>query len=160
MKVNLSTPTALYKANQELTLHLGQLMQHSQARWAEFLQAQARAAMTPFAVTSKVQPMTALMSGEWPADAFWTSLQGSTQQWQATMEAALENQTAFTDELREAISTWQQECSDALQGASGSMPLSASLKSMMEMFAPKSDAPAEKGPAPKKRPATGKASRK
>lgn len=160
MTINLSTPTALYKANQELSMHLGRLMQQSQARWSGFLQKQAQAAMAPFSVTGNVQPMNALMSGEWPADAFWTSMQGSTQQWQATMEAALENQTAFTDELREAMSTWQRECSEALEGTSGSMPLSASLKSMMEMFAPKTDPEAAKDPASPKRPAAGKAKRK
>lgn len=154
MTIKPSMPTALYKANPNLTLHLGRLMQNSQARWAGFLQQQAQAAITPFAVTRNVQPLTALRRGEWPANGFWTRQQGSTRPWQATMATALENPAAFADVPREAISTWQRECSAALQTAPDGMPLGASLNAMTDLSAARSDAPAARHPASAQGPRT------
>lgn len=163
MTVNSKTPIALYKANLELVLRIGALLQENRRRWA-----QLGAAGTSEAIErTMAQAERVLTSNDWtslsalPGDDFWKSLRDDGGPLQGTTEAAVGNQAAFAQGLKEAFEAWQQQSADALGGAGMELPGHAMAGFMKSFTTSKArSAPAPKSPADVPRKAGPKAKAK
>lgn len=150
MAFDTKTPMALYKANLELVLRLGTLLQENRRRWTKL-----GVASTDDAIQKTLaQTERMLTSNDWsslaalPGEAFWKGLQSDAGPVQGAVDAAVSNQTAFAQGLQEAFAAWQQQCADALQGAQGKLPTSATFEEFLKTFSPKPAVPAAKAKAP------------
>ena len=120
MPLNAKTPLALYKANLELVLRLGALLQENRRRWTQLGASNTREAIErTMAETERV-----LTANDWtslasmPGEEFWKSLREDTAPLQASVETAVGNQAAFAEGLEQAFEAWRQQSADAI-GASG-----------------------------------------
>src|SRR5690606_9692877 len=118
MNVNSKTPMALYKANLELVLRIGTLLQENRQRWM-----QAGAAGTSEAVQRTLaETERMLTTNDWNALAkilgadFWNSLATGAAPLQGTVETAVRSQTEFAEGLKQAFAEWQQQSAEALGG--------------------------------------------
>lgn len=153
MTANSNTPMALYKANLELVLRIGALLQENRRRWA-----QLGAAGTSEAIERTLaQAERVLTANDWrslsaiPGEDFWKSIRDDDAPVQGSVEAAVGHQAAFAQGLKEAFEAWQQQSADALGGSGMELP-GVSLAGFMKFFTP-SQAPARA--APKASPARG-----
>ncbi|MGB0135317.1 hypothetical protein [Dokdonella sp.] len=169
MAIDTKTPLALYKANLELVLRLGTLLQENRKRWNQLGASSTSAAIErTLAETERM-----LTSNDWtslsaiPSDDFWRSIREGSGPVQGTAQAAVSNQAAFAEGLREAFEAWQQQSVDAL-GGSGFLPGKFDIAGMMAMFrgphasvaSKEKPASATKSKAKKKPAAKPKAARK
>ncbi len=145
MTTNSKTPMALYKANLELVLRIGALLQENRRRWA-----QLGAAGTSDAIERTLaQAERVLTSNDWtslsaiPGEDFWKSIRDDNAPVQGTVEAAVGSQAAFAQGLKEAFEAWQQQSADALGG--GMALPGAKFADFMNFFTP-SQAPARSAP--------------
>ncbi len=156
MSADTKTPLALYKANLELVMRLGALLQENRRNWTRLGLSHADEALT----RTLSQTERLLTSNDWtslaalPGDAFWKSLQAEASQTQGTVGAAVANQSSFMTGMQEAFAAWQQQCADAMQGAA-KLPTGASFEEFVKAFRTAGGQPAE---APQ--PAPNKTSRK
>ncbi|HMM65490.1 MAG TPA: hypothetical protein PKC03_00990 [Dokdonella sp.] len=136
MTANSKTPMALYKANLELVLRIGALLQENRRRWA-----QLGAAGTSDAIERTLaQAERVLTSNDWsslsaiPGEDFWKSIRDDNAPVQGTVEAAIGSQAAFAQGLKEAFEAWQQQSADALGG--GMALPAANFADFMKSFTP------------------------
>lgn len=126
MAIDTKTPLALYKANLELVMRLGALLQESRLRWTRFGVASADEAIErTLGETGRL-----LTSNDWqslaslPGEAFWKAMQGEPGPMHGAIETAVNNQAAFAQGLQEAFGAWQQQCSELIRDAGGKLPVS------------------------------------
>lgn len=124
MPMNAKTPLALYKANLELVLRLGALLQENRRRWTQLGASNTREAIDrTMAETERV-----LTTNDWtslasmPGEEFWKSLREDTAPLQASVENAVGNQAAFAQGLQEAFEAWRQQSVDALGSTGMELP--------------------------------------
>lgn len=124
MTLNAKTPLALYKANLELVLRLGALLQENRRRWTQLGASSTREAIErTMAETERV-----LTSNDWtalaamPGEEFWKSLREDAAPLQASVENAVGNQAAFAQGLQEAFEAWRQQSVDALGSTGMELP--------------------------------------
>ena len=121
MAIDTKTPLALYKANLELVLRLGALLQENRLRWTRFGVASADEAIE----RTLNETGRLLTSNDWqslanlPGETFWKAVQGEPGPMQGAIETAVNNQTAFAQGLQEAFGSWQQQCSELIRDAGG-----------------------------------------
>lgn len=118
MNVNSKTPMALYKANLELVLRIGALLQENRQRWM-----QSGATGTNEAIQRTLaETERMLTTSDWtalsamPGEEFWKSLRGGAGPLQGTIESAARSQAEFAEGLKQAFAEWQQQSADALGG--------------------------------------------
>jgi hypothetical protein len=118
MNVNSKTPMALYKANLELVLRIGALLQESRQRWMQTGATSTNEAMQrTLAETERM-----LTTSDWsalssmPGDEFWKSLRAGAGPIQGTIESAARSQAEFSEGVKQAFAEWQQQSADALGG--------------------------------------------
>lgn len=118
MNVNSKTPMALYKANLELVLRIGALLQESRQRWM-----QSGATGTHEAIQRTLaETERMLTTTDWsalsamPGEEFWKSLRGGAGPLQGNVESAMRSQVEFSEGLKQAFAEWQQQSADALGG--------------------------------------------
>jgi hypothetical protein len=154
MTLSAKTPLALYKANLELVLRLGTLLQENRKRWSEAGAGQANEAIQrTLAQTERLltaNDFTALSS--LPGEDFWKSLRDAQAPVQASVEWALSHQAAFAQGLQEAFEAWRQQSADALGAGDAPLP-GVNFADFMKPFKPTEPAPA----APRKSGAKAKA---
>ena len=119
MSVNTKTPMALYKANLELVLRIGTLLQENRQRWM-----QAGAAGSSEAIQRTLSETERMLTtNDWtslsamPGEEFWKSLRGGAGPLQGTVESAVHSQAEFAEGLKQAFVEWQQQSADALGGS-------------------------------------------
>ncbi len=158
MAIDTKTPMALYKANLELVMRLGALLQENRRRWTRFGVASSDDAIErTLDETSRV-----LTSNDWqslanlPGETFWRTLQGDVGQIQGALDTAVGNQTAFAHGLQDAFAAWQQQCAEVIQDAGAGVPGNATYEEFLKAFNPGRGAPA----APRKPKAAAPKSRK
>lgn len=123
---NLSElPLDLHKANLELQVRVGKLIQESGQQWLDFANrmygdgiAESNAEVEELLKTRDWQKLATL-----PAESFWRQVQQRFGDSQAAAQIAIGAQTAFASGLQEAVRTWQKETAEAL----GDNPLAGSL---------------------------------
>lgn len=124
MAIDTKTPMALYKANLELVMRLGALLQENRRRWTRFGVASADEAIER--TLSETGRM--LTTNDWqalanlPGETFWKAVQGEPGPMQGAVETAVGNQSAFAQGLQEAFGAWQQQCSEVIREAGGKLP--------------------------------------
>lgn len=162
MSLDTKTPMALYKANLELVLRIGALLQENRQRWM-----QSGAANTSDAIQRTLaQTERLLTTNDWtslsamPGQDFWKSLQGGAGPLQGSVESAVRSQTEFAEGLKQAFAEWQQQSMAALGGnlahpAPGIADLMRAFNSAAgsSKAAPESQGAQKKKQAPKKAPA-------
>lgn len=138
MTFDNNVPMALYKANFELMLRIGNLLQENRQRW---MSAGAGSASEAFQ-KSMAETQRMLASNDWtslttlPGEAFWKSLQAQSNPLQANAEAAIQHQMAFAQGLQEAFRTWQQQCAEAMQGAASAANSNAFFEQFLSNMTP------------------------
>ena len=161
MPLNAKTPLALYKANLELVLRLGALLQENRRRWTQLGASNTREAIErTLSETERV-----LTANDWtslaamPGEEFWKSLREDSVPLQASVESAVGNQAAFAQGLQEAFEAWRQQSVDALGSTGAALP-TADFASFVWNFAapPKSATASAKVPASAAPPASAKSS--
>lgn len=156
-------PLNLYKANLELQVKIGKLIQEGGQQWLDFVYrlygdgiAESNAEVEELLRTQDWQKLATL-----PAEAFWRQLQQRFGDSQAMAQIAVSAQTAFASGLQEAVRTWQKETAQALGGSALTAPLNESAwaelfkpwQQLLAAVAPGAGEPAAKAPGTK--PAAG-----
>ncbi len=140
MVFDANIPMALYKANLELVMRIGALLQESRQRWTHFgLGGAENAIEKTLAETGRM-----LTTNDWqslsamPGATFWKALQGDAGPMQGAIDSAISNQSAFIEGVQQAISAWQQQCSELMQSSAVPMPANATLEGFLKAFTPPS----------------------
>lgn len=135
MSLNPKTPMALYKANLELVLRIGTLLQENRQRWM-----QAGAAGTSEAIQRTLaETERMLTTNDWsalskmPGQEFWNSLGTGATPLHGTVETAVRSQTEFAEGLRQAFAEWQQQSTAAL-GGHAAQPAPWAFTDLMHAF--------------------------
>lgn len=128
-------PLALWKANLDLQLRIGRLVQDSQREWLDIgIRAVGEGASELDAETRALW-----RSGDWqalaalPVEALWRQMEQRVADGQALAQVTLGVQDAFARGLVEALQDWQKDTATALAG-SGKAPDAASA--LRAMFGP------------------------
>lgn len=118
-------PLSLHKANLELQVKIGRLIQESGRQWLDF----GNRLINDGIAESNAEVEELLRTQDWeklatlPAESFWRQMQQRFGDSQAVAQLAVGAQTAFATGLQEAVRTWQKETAQAL----GDNPLAAPL---------------------------------
>jgi hypothetical protein len=135
VNVNSKTPMALYKANLELVLRIGALLQENRRRWSK-----ASAAGTSEAIERTLaETQRMLTTNDWtslsamPGEEFWKSLSSGSAPLQGTVESAIRSQTEFAQGLKDAFAEWQQQSAEAL-GGNPAQPAPWAFGDLMQAF--------------------------
>ena len=166
-------PLALYQANFDLQVRIGELLQDSGRHWLEFGQRLVNDGL----VENGAELQQLMAAGDWqklaalPADAFWRQLQQRFGDQQATTQIVVAAQASFARGLQDALAAWQRDTIAALDQAGLATPalgpewshLFAGWEAVLpdlevvvtpwQAFAPKAPA----SPAPARKPAAKKA---
>jgi hypothetical protein len=135
VNVNSKTPMALYKANLELVLRIGALLQENRRRWSMAGTIGASEAIER--TLAETQRM--LTTNDWtslsamPGEEFWKSLSSGNAPMQGTIESAIRSQTEFAQGLKDAFAEWQQQSAEAL-GGSAAQPAPWAFTELMQAF--------------------------
>lgn len=112
-------PLALYQANFDLQVRIGELLQDSGRHWLEFGQRLVNDGL----VENGAELQQLMAAGDWqklaalPADAFWRQLQQRFGDQQAAAQIAVAAQSSFARDLQDALSRWQQDTIAAMDDA-------------------------------------------
>ncbi|NMG14622.1 hypothetical protein [Aromatoleum bremense] len=129
---------ALHKTNLGLYLRLCTLLRENSLRW---INASTHSIDTCSAEFETVigrmlaaDNWTAMLlaAGEMP----WKTAQHQVDAVQHLAETMLGSQAAFMSATQEALSTWQRDAAVALRETTGAMPLSTTLRSLIEDYLP------------------------
>lgn len=153
MTVDANLPKELYKANMQLWMSMGLLLQEVRQHWLDLgdkagsdAVEETRAKMDELASAADWQGLTNL-----PGTAVWRSVQKRMGDMQAYTETAMAEQTRFATGLQQAMMEWQQATTRAIAGAGPSMAFTQPMRGMMpdftafmSAFTPRSDSTAGK----------------
>lgn len=112
-------PMKLWKANLDLQLRIGRLIQDSGREWMEL----GTRAVGETVEEGDAEVREFLRSGDWhalaslPVDAFWRQAQQRYGDGQALAQVAVNAQNAFASGLIEALQDWQKDTSALLADA-------------------------------------------
>ena len=120
-------PLALYKANLELWLHLGQLLKDNREQWMGLLtreleqrMAEARRGSGNVPAAGDLPSMAML-----PGSELWRIAEQQVSDLQALAQTASGNQMAFVNGFQQALEEWQQATASAFGEAAGDVELPA-----------------------------------
>ena len=142
-------PLALYQANFDLQVRIGELLQDSGRHWLEFGQRLVNDGL----VENGAELQQLMAAGDWqklaalPADAFWRQLQQRFGDQQAAAQIAVAAQSSFARDLQDALSRWQQETIAAMDEAGFGLAVPAVDTQWTAMFG---NAAIPRAPAAKK----------
>lgn len=131
-----AVPLKLYKANAELQIQIGRLLQEGGHRWLDV----ASQASDEAIAESKLEIENLRKAENWqnlatlPGETFWRALQQRAGDTQELTKIAIKNQTEFTNGLREAIEGWQRAVSEAVGGATSGQPIQDIFKQWGALF--------------------------
>lgn len=120
-------PLALYKANLELWLHLGQLLKDNREQWMGLLtreleqrMSEARHGAGNMPAAGELPSMAML-----PGSELWRIAEQQVSDLQALAQTASGNQMAFVNGFQHALEEWQQATASAFGEAAGDVELPA-----------------------------------
>lgn len=158
MAFDAKTPLALYKANLELLMRIGALLQENRQRWTKLgVAGTDDAIQRTLAQTEKL-----LTTNDWtsvsamPGDGFWKSLEPDASL-RGNLEAAVNSQTTFAKGLNDAFAAWRDHCADVIRSAGGSIPTAFAVTARVNVAKPTA---AKKAAAKKKAAARKPAAKK
>ncbi|MBX3692882.1 hypothetical protein [Dokdonella sp.] len=158
MAFDAKTPLALYKANLELLMRIGALLQENRQRWTKLgVAGTDDAIQRTLAQTEKL-----LTTNDWtslaamPGDSFWKNLEPDASL-RGNLETAVNNQTTFAKGLNDAFAAWRDHCADVIRSAGGTIPTTFAVTARVNVAKPPAAKKAAvKKPAAKKRAAARK----
>ena len=157
MAFDAKTPLALYKANLELLMRIGALLQENRQRWTKLGVAgtddaiQRTLAQTEKLLTSNDWPSVSAMPGE----SFWSGLQPDASL-RGNLDAAVSSQSTFAKGIKEAFTAWREQCADLIRDAGGKLPAAFTVSATASVGKPAAKKPAAKKKATTRKPAAKK----
>lgn len=136
MSINTDLPLNLHKANLELQLRLGRLLQENQRKWLEL----GSRALGESIAESSAELEQVLKTQDWqalatlPGETFWRQLQQRFGDSQAVTQIAVSAQTAFATGLQEALQAWQKETAQALGGVADVNTFTSTVNGMLQQW--------------------------
>jgi len=112
-------PMALWKANLDLQMRLGRLLQEEGREWLEM----GTRAVGEGAAGFDAQARRLLQAGDWqalaalPVETFWRQAEQRLGDGQAVAQRALQSQEEFARGLAEALQDWQRQLASAWSAA-------------------------------------------
>lgn len=112
-------PMALWKANLDLQMRLGRLLQDSGREWLEL----GTRAVGEGATEFETEARRLLQAGNWqalaalPVETFWRQAEQRVGDGQALAGVALQAQQAFVQGMAEALQDWQRQVANAWSAA-------------------------------------------
>ena len=120
-------PLALYKANLELWLHLGQLLKDNREQWMGLLTRELEQRMSEARRGAGNVPAAADLPSRamLPGSELWRIAEQQVSDLQALAQTASGNQMAFVNGFQQALEEWQQATASAFGEAAGDVELPA-----------------------------------
>jgi hypothetical protein len=134
MSIDPNLPLNLYKANLQLWLNTGKLLQQGQQRWIDL----GNKSMTESIEEARGEAERMLDAEDWQgltalaADMALRTMQKETGNVQALAETMITNQATFAAGLRDALTAWQKASANALNLAGNAPPLQASPQDFLQ----------------------------
>lgn len=136
MNVDMNLPMELYKANMQLWMSTGLLLQEVRQHWLDLGDktigddvAETQAELDELAKSADWKGLANL-----PGTAMWRMVQKRMGDLQACTETAVAEQMHFASGLQDALSAWQKATTQAITDAGKSMPLTAPMQNMLPDF--------------------------
>lgn len=151
MSIDTNLPMELYKANVQLWLNMGLLLQEARQQWADLGDKtlgddveETRKELEELSRASDWKDLSNL-----PGSTAWRRMQKRVGDTQACTETAIAEQTRFVAGIQHALGDWQKSLTRAFSDTGKSLPMGVPMKdampdfgAMMAMFTP---APANGG---------------
>ncbi len=145
MSIDTNLPLELYKANAQLWLNMGLLLQEARQQWADLGDKaleddveETRKELEDLSHASDWSNLTNL-----PGSTAWRRMQKRVGGVQACTEAAIAEQTRFVAGMQHALADWQKSLTHAISETGKSLPMNVPLKgvvpdfgALMAMFTP------------------------
>lgn len=145
MSIDTNLPMELYKANVQLWLNMGLLLQEARQQWAglgdktlEEDMEETRKELEELSRASDWSDLTNL-----PGSTAWRRMQKRVGDAQACTETAIADQTRFVAGIQHAMADWQISVSRAFSNVGKSLPMAPPMQgavpdfsALMAMFAP------------------------
>lgn len=127
-------PLALYKANLDLWLRLGELLQDSREQWMQLLAREVRDGILEVRTeTEQAQQAEGWQSlSVLPGSALWRIAEQQMGDLQALVQTAVGNQMTFANGFQHALAEWQEATAGAIGGAAGVQPGSDLLERTLQ----------------------------
>ena len=150
MTQDQNLPLALLRAQSTFWLRTGELMQENRARWLALAEREQHDDATEVhteadesAPAADWQTLAAL-----PMNAQWRVLKQAVAMAQGLTLTAIQNQTAFSAGMQQALAQWQTETAQALSDSRNAMPISGAMKDLLRgVAALPADKPTKKAKA-------------
>ncbi|NMG54128.1 hypothetical protein [Aromatoleum aromaticum] len=129
---------ALYKTNLQLHLRLCALLRENSLRWIDASTHSISTCSTEFEtvidrlLAADDWAAVTLAAGEMP----WKAAQHQLNAVQRLAETMIGSHSAFVTSAQETLSTWQRDAAAALRETTGAMPLSTTLRDLIEDYLP------------------------
>lgn len=141
MTASTPTPFALYKANLELALRIGQLLNENRKQWAR----QGLAGVDQAIGRTLDESKRTLAGVDWtrlaglPVEGAWNTLN-----WDAlkpdvgtlksSIDEVIAQQSDFASGLQEAVEAWQRQCGEAVREAGLALPTTTGFEDFLKVF--------------------------
>ncbi|WP_157798549.1 phasin family protein [Dyella ginsengisoli] len=145
MSIDTNLPMELYKANVQLWLNMGLLLQEARQQWADLGDKaleddveETRKELEDLSRASDWKDLTNL-----PGSTAWRRMQKRVGDAQACTETAIAEQTRFVAGMQHALADWQKSLTRAVSDAGKSLPMGMPMSgavpdfsALMKMFTP------------------------
>ncbi|MCP1375114.1 phasin family protein [Dyella lutea] len=145
MSIDTNLPMELYKANVQLWLNMGLLLQEARQQWADLGDKtlgddveETRKELEELSHASDWKDLTNL-----PGSTAWRRMQKRVGDAQACTETAIAEQTRFVAGIQHALADWQKSLTRAVSDAGKSLPMGMPMSgavpdfsALMKMFTP------------------------
>lgn len=145
MSIDTNLPMELYKANVQLWLNMGLLLQEARQQWADLGDKtleedmeETRKELEELSRASDWRDLTNL-----PGSTAWRRMQKRVGDAQACTETAIAEQTRFVAGIQHAMADWQKSVSRAFSNVGKALPMAAPMQgavpdfsALMAMFTP------------------------
>jgi hypothetical protein len=145
MSIDTNLPMDLYKANAQLWMNMGLLLQEARQQWADLCDktlgddvGETRKELEELAQVNDWKNLTDL-----PGSTAWRRMQKRVGDVQACTETAIAEQTRFVAGIQHALADWQKSVTHAFNEAGKSLPMAVPMEgtvpdfgALMAMFTP------------------------
>lgn len=118
-------PLALYRANLELWLRIGQLLEDNREQWSELLGHELQERVAAAGEGSRLQSSADWSSLMVPGSGLWQLAEQQVADLQALARDAGGNQMTFVNGFQQALEQWRQDTTDAFGQVAGGAAVSA-----------------------------------